>query len=152
MEKLTITLPTREFPGDYTCDGADRSPPLTISGLNDRVSALAVIMEDSSATGGGTFTHWIIWNIEPVRILPESLAKEPEITFPVSAVQGVNDFGKIGYSGPCPQPGPPHRYIFKVYALDSTIDLAPGATRKELADALSGHVIQFGNAEAIYSR
>ena len=152
MEKLTITLPTREFPGDYTCDGADRSPPLNISGLNDQVAALAIIMEDSSSEGGGSFAHWIIWNIEPVRILPESLEKEPTITFPVTAVQGVNDFGKIGYSGPCPQSGPPHRYIFKVYALDSEIDLPAGATRKELAAALAGHVIQFGSAEAIYSR
>ncbi|HIJ06825.1 MAG: YbhB YbcL family protein [Methanomicrobiales archaeon 53_19] len=152
MEKLTISLPIHEFPADYTCDGADRSPPLTIAGLNDQVKSLAIIMEDSSAEGGGTFTHWIIWNIEPVRILPESLEKEPTISFPVSAVQGVNDFGKIGYSGPCPKPGSPHRYIFKVYALDSEIDLAPGATRKELAAALAGHVIQFGNAEAIYSR
>lgn len=152
MEKLTITLTTREFPADYTCDGADRSPPMTIAGLNEEVKSLAIIMEDSSAAGGGTFTHWIIWNIEPVRILPESLEKEPVISFPVSAVQGVNDFGKIGYSGPCPQPGPPHRYIFKVYALDCEIDLAPGAGRKELAAALAGHVIQFGNAEAIYSR
>jgi hypothetical protein len=152
MEKLTITLPTREFPADYTCDGADRSPPLTIAGLNDQVKSLAIIMEDSSSEGGGSFAHWIIWNIEPVKILPESLAKEPKISFPVSAVQGVNDFGKIGYSGPCPQSGSPHRYIFKIYALDSEIDLPAGATRKELAAALAGHVIQFGNAEAIYSR
>lgn len=152
MDTLTISLPTREFPGDYTCDGADRSPPLQIAGLNDQVKALAVIMEDSSAEGGGSFAHWIIWNIEPVKVLPESLEKEPTITFPVTAVQGVNDFGNIGYSGPCPPPGQTHRYIFKVYALDSEIDLPAGATRKELAAALAGHVIQFGNAEAIYAR
>jgi len=152
MEKLTVTLPTREFPADYTCDGADRSPPLTIAGLNDQVRSLAIIMEDSSAEGGGSLAHWIIWNIEPVKILPESLEKEPTITFPVTAVQGENDFGKIGYSGPCPPAGQTHRYIFKVYALDSEIDLPPGATRKELAAALAGRVIQFGNAEAIYAR
>lgn len=152
MEKLTVSLTTREFPPDYTCDGRNRSPPLAIEGLNEHVRSLAVIMVDSSAERGGNLTHWIIWNIEPVRILPESLPKEPVITFPVRAVQGINDFGEIGYSGPCPEPGPHHRYTFKVYALDEEIPLSGGATKQELATCLSGRVIQFGDAEAIYSR
>ncbi len=152
MEKLKVTLGTREFPPDYTCDGTDRSPPLYIEGLNENVKALAVIMVDSSSSGGGTFTHWIIWNIEPVRILPEALDKEPEIAFPVRALQGVNDFGQIGYSGPCPESGPPHRYVFKVYALDQELPLTGGASKDELAKALAGRIIQFGDAEAIYSR
>ena len=152
MEKISVALGTREFPSDYTCDGADRSPPLHIGGLNEKVVALAVIMEDSSAPGGGTFAHWIIWNIEAVRILPEGLPKDPEITFPVRAVQGKNDFGRIGYSGPCPPSGDAHRYIFKVYALDAEIPLPAGVSKAELVSALSGHVIQFGEAQAIYSR
>ncbi|MDO8841310.1 MAG: YbhB/YbcL family Raf kinase inhibitor-like protein [Methanocalculus sp.] len=152
MDTLKVTLGTRELPADYTCDGVDRSPPLHIGGLNEKVVALAVIMEDSSAAHGGSFTHWIIWNIEAVRILPEGLPKDPEIMFPVRAVQGLNDYGRIGYSGPCPASGSPHRYIFKVYALDAEISLPSGATKAELTAALSGHVIQFGNAEAIYSR
>lgn len=152
MDKLTVSLPTKEFPPEYTCDGMDRSPPLKIEGLSRDVKAVAVIMVDASAPGGGTFTHWLIWNMEPVRVLPEAIPKDPVITFPLHAVQGTNDYGRIGYSGPCPGPGPHHRYIFKVYALREELDLEAGATKAEVASALSGRVIQFGSAEAIYSR
>jgi len=152
MEKISVSLGTREFPADYTCDGKDRNPPLKIEDLNDKVKALALIMQDESSADGGNFTHWIIWNIDPVRILPEGLDKEPTISFPVSAVQGKNDYGEIGYRGPCPESGTPHRYIFKVYALDAPLSLEAGATKKELAVALAGHVIQFGSTHAIYSR
>lgn len=152
MEKISVSLGTRQFPADYTCDGKDRSPPLNIEGLNEHVKALALIMEDESSKEGGNFTHWIIWNIDPVRILPEGLEKEPTISFPVSAIQGKNDYGEIGYRGPCPESGTPHRYIFKVYALDAPLPLDAGATKKELAAALAGRVIQFGSTHAIYSR
>ena len=104
----------------------------------------------SGCPGGGGFVHWVAWNIELVRLIPESIAKTPTVTFPLKAVQGTNSFGEIGYNGPCPPQGQTHRYFFKMYGLDTELALPAGATKDELAAAMQGHVVQYGENYVTY--
>ena len=131
-----------DIPKKYTCDGSDLSPALKWAGAPAGTKSLALIADDPDAPVG-TWTHWIVWNIPAEAALPEGLAKVESLSD--GTRQGKNDFKRIGYGGPCPPPGKPHRYFFKLYALDSTLDLKPGATRKELESAIKGHVL--GQAE-----
>ncbi len=130
------------IPTKYTCDGADVSPPLKIHGISSEAKSLAILVEDPDAPLG-TFVHWIVWNIDPVENIPENFRSE---------YQGKNDFGKIGYNGPCPPRGEKHRYIFKVYVLNKKIELKKGASKKEFLKAIEGHVIQKGELVGVYSR
>ncbi len=107
-----------EIPAKYTCDGADVSPPLYIEGIAENVKSLVIICEDPDAPTG-VFTHWIAWNVEPASVIPENIPKQKEVSSP-RMIQGVNDFGRVGYNGPCPPSGK-HRYFFKVYALDTVL-------------------------------
>src|SRR5205085_2509689 len=117
------------IPQQYTCDGANMSPPLSWSGLPAKTASLAVVTEDPDAPKG-VFTHWISFNIPPAEAqMPERVAAER--TLQSGARQGSNDFGKVGYGGPCPPSGS-HRYVFKVYALDSMLNLDPGATKAQV--------------------
>ena len=125
-------------PKKYTCDGTDVSPELMWSGIPAGTQALALIADDPDAPVG-TWTHWISWNIPPGHGLAEAAAKTE--TLSDGTRQGKNDFKRIGYGGPCPPPGKPHRYFFKLYALDSKLDLKPGAARRELESAMQGHVL-----------
>ncbi|TAJ44018.1 YbhB/YbcL family Raf kinase inhibitor-like protein [Methanofollis fontis] len=151
--KISVEIAVLKLPYDYTCDGADRSPAITLGGVDPAVTeSLAVIVNDPDAPGGGDFTHWLIWNIEPVRIIPESIPKDPEIAFPFSARQGTNSFGRVGYSGPCPPHGEEHRYDFRVYGLDTALDLPAGSSKKDLLDAIHGHVVQYGETYVVYGR
>ncbi|MDD1702122.1 MAG: YbhB/YbcL family Raf kinase inhibitor-like protein [Methanoregula sp.] len=126
---------------------------MDVGGVNTNISkCLAVICNDPDAGEGGGFVHWIAWNVELVKLIPESIPKLPEVTYPLKAVQGTNSFGKIGYNGPCPPPGQTHRYYFKIYGLDSELDIAAGATKDELAEAMSGHVVQYGETYVTYGR
>jgi Raf kinase inhibitor-like YbhB/YbcL family protein len=153
MEELRVTLSVRMLPNDYTCDGEDRSPRIGVGGVNTTITkSLAILMNDPDAPGGGGFVHWIMWNIELVKMIPEKIPKTPEVTFPVRAVQGRNSFGKIGYNGPCPPPGQTHRYFFKVYGLDKLLDLPAGATREQLTRAMQDHVVQYGETFVTYGR
>jgi Raf kinase inhibitor-like YbhB/YbcL family protein len=153
MEELKIKLSVKILPSDYSCDGHDISPEIGIEGVNPQISkSLAVIVNDPDAGSGGGFIHWIAWNIELVRILPEKISKTPIVTFPLNALQGKNSFGKIGYNGPCPPHGQTHRYFFKVYGLDSELALAAGATKEQLARAMEGHVVQYGETYVTYKR
>jgi len=153
METLQIRISVKTLPSAYTCDGEDKSPTIEIGGVNvERSKCLAIICNDPDAPGGGGFVHWLAWNIELVKILPEKVPKDPVVTFPIKAVQGTNSFGKIGYNGPCPPFGQTHRYIFKVYALDADLDLKPGATKAQLTQAMGGHVVQFGETSVTYGR
>jgi len=138
------------IPSKYTCDGLDVSPPLRWEGYPLQTASFAIIMEDPDAPGG-VFTHWLIYNIPPsLNKLDEDVPKSGELPF--GALQGLNDFGGIGYGGPCPPPGKPHRYVFKIYALDSRLDLGPGATRSELMRAMEGHVVAEASLTGVYSR
>ena len=153
MEELKVKISVKILPSDYTCDGEDKSPAIDVGGVNTDISkTLAIIVNDPDAPGGGGFIHWIAWNIDLVRVTPEGIAKTPEVTFPLSMVQGKNGFGKIGYWGPCPPRGQTHRYFFKVYGIDTRLSLAPGATRDQLAKAMEGHIVQYGETYATYGR
>ncbi|MBE8540412.1 YbhB/YbcL family Raf kinase inhibitor-like protein [Geoglobus acetivorans] len=140
-----------EIPRKYTCDGLNTNPSLHIGGLKSEVKSLAVIVDDPDAPSG-VFTHWIAWNIPPVGEIPDEIPREGVVSAPVKMVQGVNDFGRLGYDGPCPPEGQKHRYFFRVYALDTTLDLNPGASREELENAMKGHVIQYGEIVGVYRR
>lgn len=153
MEELRVSISVKVLPDDYTCDGEDKSPQIGVAGVNTEITkSLAILMNDPDAPGGGGFVHWIAWNIELVRMIPEKIPKTPEVTFPISAVQGKNSFGKIGYNGPCPPPGQTHRYFFKLYGLDTLLSLPAGSTRDQLVKAMQGHVVQYGETFASYGR
>ena len=147
---LEVALDFASFPAKYTCDGEDISPEVRV-GEVEGARSLAVIVEDPDAPLG-TFTHWLIWNVEPTRVIPEGVPRAGVVQEPIRAVQGKNDFGRIGYNGPCPPPGRPHRYVFKVYALDTELSLPPGSGRGELEKAMRGHIIRYGEAIATYQR
>lgn len=149
--ELYITVPFSYFPPKYTCDGEDLSPPIEIYGVRDDARSLVIILEDPDAPFG-VFTHWMIWNIpSETRKIPEGIPKEPVIETPIKAVQGKNDFGKFGYNGPCPPSGV-HRYNFKLYVLDTTLNLSSSATKAQLENAIKGHVLQFSEFIASYGR
>jgi Raf kinase inhibitor-like YbhB/YbcL family protein len=140
------------IPKKFTCDGEDVNPPIYIGNLSEKAKSLVIIVDDPDAPIG-TFTHWIAWNIPPVGEIPEAIPKREKVSEPIPIVQGRNDFGKIGYGGPCPPRGHGvHHYHFKVYALDTELDLKPGATRKELEKAMEGHIIQWGEIMGLYER
>lgn len=139
------------IPTKYTCDGEDVSPPLTIEGLSANAKSIAIIVDDPDAPVR-VFTHWVIWNIPPVLHIPEGIPKKEVVSEPIEAVQGINDFGEIGYGGPCPPSGKPHTYHFKVYVLDTMLDLKPGATKEELEKAMEGHLLQYGELRGVYGR
>jgi Raf kinase inhibitor-like YbhB/YbcL family protein len=128
-----------EIPRKYTCSGENISPALSWSGLPARARSVALIADDPDAPGG-TWTHWLIWNIPAeAGCLPEAVpARE---TLENGARQGKNDFGRIGYGGPCPPPGRPHRYFFRLYALGAAADVKPGASRSELESAMKAQTV-----------
>jgi Raf kinase inhibitor-like YbhB/YbcL family protein len=128
-----------EVPKRYTCDGADLSPALQWDDAPAGTQSLALIADDPDAPMG-TWTHWLIWNIPAkASVLPEGVPKVESLDN--GARQGGNDFKRIGYGGPCPPSGKPHRYFFKLYALDARLDLKAGAGRNELERAMDRHVL-----------
>ena len=126
------------IPSKYTCDGEDISPPINFSEVPEGARSLALICVDPDAPSG-KWVHWLIYNI-PVDMseLKENVAKKEKLAGGI--LQGINDFGRIGYGGPCP-PGGTHRYYFKLYALDTILNLEPGITEKELLKAIFNHNI-----------
>jgi len=127
------------IPKPYTCEGTDISPALAWSGSPTQTAGLALIVDDPDAPVG-TWVHWVIWNLPgSAHQLQENVPKHDRLDS--GAAQGSNDFRKIGYNGPCPPPGKTHRYFFRLYALDGKLNLAPGATRKELDAAMKGHIL-----------
>ena len=131
------------IPSKFTCDGSDTSPPLQITGVPSEAKSLVLIADDPDAPGG-LFTHWLVWNIPPQT---DSIAERSA----PKGVQGVNDFGKSGYRGPCPPPGT-HRYAFKVFALDRELDLRSGAKRGQVDGAMKGHIIAQGELVGRYAK
>jgi len=126
------------IPAQYTCNGPDVSPPLNWEDVPEETKSLALIADDPDAPVG-TWVHWVLYNLPAdTHELQEDLPKTKVL--PNGAMQGTNDFRKIGYNGPCP-PGGTHRYFFKLYALDEMVDLNPGARKKDLLDAMKGHIL-----------
>ncbi len=127
------------IPNKYTCEGSDLSPPLRWNNPPAGTRSFVLIVDDPDAPVG-TWVHWVLYNIPiDVRGLAEGL---PALeTLPNDARQGLNDFKRIGYGGPCPPPGPPHRYVFTLYALDRDLNLKLRATKTQVLDAMKGHVL-----------
>lgn len=136
------------IPSKFTCDGGDVSPQLTVSAPPSSAKSLALIVEDPDAPAG-SFVHWVAFNLpSTLRDLPEGASARPENM--QGAMQGRNDFDKTGYGGPCPPGNTPHHYIFRIYALDSILQLPEGATKIDLARAARGHVLAEGKLVGLY--
>lgn len=138
------------IPRRHTCDGEDLSPPLRWTGVPEGTQSLVLIADDPDAPAG-TWVHWVLFNIPPeMEGLPEGVP--PTETFDDGRRHGTTDFRRPGYGGPCPPPGRPHRYFFRLYALDSRLDLPPGARRAQVDQAMAGHVLDQGELMGTYGR
>ncbi|WP_017717909.1 YbhB/YbcL family Raf kinase inhibitor-like protein [Kamptonema formosum] len=136
--------PNNLIPAKHTCDGQDISPPLSWDDPPAGAKSLALICDDPDASRG-SFIHWLVYDLPALaHQLPEGVPKQPKLA--TGGVQGKNDFGSIGYGGPCPPTGT-HRYVFKLYALDKQLGLQPGATKAQVLKAIEGH--NLGTAELI---
>lgn len=149
--KLIVSLRSADLPIWNTCDGPDLSPELRIQGYTRETRSLAIFALNPFEPGC-SFTTWILWNLPPTSIVPGGIPRQGVVTAPVQAVQGTNDYGTIGWRGPCPPQGETHQCFFKVYGLDAMLDLAAGAGKHDLIEAMRGHVLQFGGTVAVYSR
>ena len=137
------------IPSKYTCDGKDASPPLSWTGIPAGGKSLALTCDDPDAPAG-LWVHWVVFDLPPSMTgVPEGVPPTTEI--PGGGRQGKNDFRKIGYGGPCP-PGGTHRYVFTLYALDSTLGLPAGATRQDLLAAMRDHALGEATLTGTYSR
>jgi Raf kinase inhibitor-like YbhB/YbcL family protein len=145
-----LKLTSSSFQGDriptkFTCDGAGTSPQLAWTGPPPATASLALLVTDPDAPGG-PFVHWVLFN------LPSATREIPEGQPPSGARLGRNDFGNIGYGGPCPPGKSPHRYVFSLYALDASLNLPQGATLAEVKSAMQGHVLAHGELIALYPK
>lgn len=144
-KELKVSSPAFEhetfIPSKYTCDGENVSPPLELSQIPIQAKSLVIIMDDPDAPSG-MWVHWLVWDI-PVRHLLKEKA--------VHGIEGLNDFNKHGYGGPCPPSGT-HRYFFKLYALDKLLQLSPNTEKSALEKAMSGHILAFGVLIGLYQR
>ena len=138
------------IPRKFTCDGPDVSPKLTWNEPPAKTQSFALIMDDPDAPVG-TWVHWVLFDLPAdAKELSEGIAKQEQLSN--GARQGRNDFGKIGYGGPCPPPGKPHRYFYKLYALDSKLNLKAGATKADVERAMKGHVLAQAELMGRYGR
>lgn len=153
-KKMSIELVSSAFsnmkpiPVKYTCDGQDVSPPLKWSGIPQNAKSIVLIVDDPDAPKG-TWVHWVLYDIPPgVDSLSENQPRTD--TLSSGAKQGLTDFKRIGYGGPCPPSGT-HRYFFKIYALDTILNLSAGKTKKEIENAIKDHIISQGELVGTYS-
>ena len=153
---MTLTLSSSAFksgaeiPRRHTCEGADLSPALAWDGAPAGTKGFALIADDPDAPVG-IWVHWVVYD------LPANTSKLPEglpttDTLSGGGKQGINDFRKTGYGGPCPPPGKPHRYFFKLYALDAPTNLKPRATKADVLRASEGHVLAQAELMGTYER
>lgn len=133
-----------QIPSKYTCDGQDLAPELMISDVPEGTKELVLIVDDPDAPIG-TFVHWVLYNI------PSNTTKIDNKNLPTGTKQGFSDFRRNGWGGPCPPSGE-HRYFFKLYALDKTLDLAAGAKKAQVENAIKGHVIEQAQLIGLYKR
>ncbi len=145
IEELTIRSPAfpanGNIPPKYTCQGDDVNPPLEIEGIPEGTVSLVIIVEDPDAAGG-TWIHWVVFNIDPVTSIEEDT---------VPGKEGVNDFRRNSYGGPCPPFGA-HRYFFIVYALDTTLDLDSSAGKEDVLKAMEGHILGRGELVGLFRK
>src|SRR5581483_1365101 len=153
---MTFSLQSSSFsngssiPKKFTCEGSDISPPLQWSDPPAGTESFALIADDPDAPAG-TWTHWVVYDLPAnLRQLPEAVPRQT--TTPGGGSQGINDFGKTGYGGPCPPPGNPHRYYFRLYALKKKLELKPGATRQQVVTAMQNHILAQAELMGTYQR
>jgi len=156
IPRTDIAVTSRAFrsgeriPTEYTADGRNVSPPLKWEGVPSGAKSLALICEDPDAPKG-LFAHWVAYNLPPDSMeLDEGVPAQGKL--PNGMTQGINGFGKPGYGGPSPPAGKPHRYVFRLYALDEKLNLPAGATREQLTSAMKGHVLGEGELTGSYGR
>lgn len=130
------------IPRKYTCEGENMSPTIEVKGMPDETKTLAIIMEDPDAPHG-VFTHWLVWNIP--------CQDQPIAENSIMGINGRNSFGKLGYDGPCPPSGT-HRYFFRVYALNTRLNLPEGSTKKALKEAMANHILDTGELMGQYKK
>lgn len=144
----SVFEPNQNIPSKYTCDGQNINPPLRISGVPDKARSLALILEDPDVPrnirADGMWDHWIVYN------MPPDLTGIEEGSEP-SGTAGKGTSGRTGYMGPCP-PDRAHRYFFKLYALDNNLEIPPAATKKQLEEAMQGHIIEKAELVGLYAR
>ena len=143
---LTVSSPAfganTMIPAKYTCEGTSINPALDLGEFPSQTKSLAIIVHDPDAPHPGGFTHWVVWNIDPMQNIPENYR---------GGVQGLNGSGKAGYTGPCPPSGT-HHYHFMVYALDTRLDLDPKSGKAELEKAMQGHILARGELVGLYHK
>jgi hypothetical protein len=147
MGKLKLTSPVFQdggsIPSRFTCQGEDVSPPLKIDDIPEGSKSLVLIMDDPDAPAD-TWDHWLVWNIPPARKIEEN-------SVPKGAVQGRNSWGRSSYGGPCPPSGT-HRYVFKLYALDTTLTLGEDARKGDVEKAMEGHILAQTSLTGLYRK
>jgi hypothetical protein len=137
------------IPNQYGCQGDDISPPLKIEDIPDETRSMALIVDDPDAPSG-TFTHWVLFNVDPdTSELPQAMPNEETVLG--GSRQGINDFNKTGYGGPCPPDGT-HRYYFKLYALDTELDLQGKVTKTDVESAIKDHIVAETQLMGKYSK
>ena len=150
--RLAVTSPAftdgAAIPPAYTCDGADRSPPLRWEGAPEGTVAFAIVVDDPDAGG---FVHWLAWNL-PAEVDALDSGASPGGPMPPGTIEAKNDFGRAGYGGPCPPRGKEHRYRFLIYALDAPLAAGPGAPRDDVERELARHAIAAGELAGRYRR
>jgi Raf kinase inhibitor-like YbhB/YbcL family protein len=148
MIESTAFPDSGRIPDKYTCYGENVSPAISWAKADPSVKSWALIIDDPDAPKG-IFTHWVIYNIPPdVNNLPENVPAAENVSN--GALQGKNSMDTIGYSGPCPPPGPVHHYNFSLYALNTMLNLPAGASKKQVLDAMKGHIISQGKLIGLY--
>ncbi len=148
MESLSISSTAFKYgegiPARYSCDGSDVTPPLLFGTPPPSTTTLALIMDDPDAPVG-TWVHWVVWNI------PAETREIHESSLPSGAIQGKNSWKRNNYGGPCPPSGT-HRYFFKIYALDTALNLSQATTKNDLEQAMQGHILAGGELMGTYRR
>jgi Raf kinase inhibitor-like YbhB/YbcL family protein len=147
--RTTAFKPGGDIPGKFTCSGTDVSPALAWGGAPSGTASFALIMDDPDAPAG-TWVHWVVYDLPAsARQLPEGVRKADAVSG--GGRQGINDFGNPGYGGPCPPPGKPHRYFFKLYALNKQLGL-DRATKQAVEQAMKGHILAQGELMGRFGR
>jgi len=151
LRRLSVSLGFDFFPKECTCDGEGCSPEVRVQGAPEG-AVLAILMEDVDAPQG-PLAHWLAWNVKPRGgLVPKCVPKKLVVSEPVEAYQGKNDFGEIGYTGPCPPPGEVRRYRVTVFLLERELDLVAGSSKVHFLREVPRRAVAWGEAYASYRR
>ena len=156
MSSFTLTSEAfadgETIPSRHTCDGEDVSPPLAWEGAPEGTETFVLVVHDPDAPRGD-WVHWVLYDVPGhASRLPDGIEDEASLENLGCAIQGKNDFGRIGWGGPCPPPGRPHRYVFEISALDIRLELESGASREEVERAMEGHVLARAELTGTFGR